>query len=100
MTFRHVVMFTWNDDLDPSYGDAVGVELSKLAELIPEIVSYRYGPDVGINDGNHDYVVVADFASRDDYLVYRDHPDHTSFIAAMIAGRVAARSAVQYEFDE
>lgn len=97
MTFRHVVMFTWSDDVDPSHSEAVGTELSKLPKLIPEIVAYHHGPDAGINEGNFDYVVVADFASRADYLVYRDHPEHRAVIAAMITGRVAARAAVQYD---
>lgn len=97
MTFRHVVMFTWNDDVAPSHGEVAGNALSTLPGLIPEIVAYHHGPDAGINEGNADYVVVADFASRDDYLVYRDHPDHKSVIAAVIAGRVAARSAAQYD---
>ncbi|MET0910019.1 MAG: Dabb family protein [Ilumatobacteraceae bacterium] len=97
MTFRHVVMFTWNDDVDPAHADAVGAALATLPGLIPEIAAYRHGPDAGVNEGNFDYVVVADFATRDDYLVYRDHPDHRAFIAAMITGRVAARAAVQYD---
>jgi len=98
--FRHVVMFRWNDDVDPSYGDAVGAELSKLPGLIPEIAAYHHGPDARVNEGNFDYVVVADFASQDDYLVYRDHPDHAVVIAAMIAGRVASRGAVQYDIPD
>jgi hypothetical protein len=97
VTFRHVVMFTWNDDVDRSHSDAVGAALSTLPGLIPEISAYHHGPDAGVNEGNFEYVVVADFASRDDYLVYRDHPEHRAVIAEMITGRVAARAAVQYE---
>ncbi len=97
MTFRHVVMFTWNDDVDESHVAAVGAALSGLPGKIPEIAAYLHGPDAGINAGNFDYAVVADFASRDDYLVYRDHPDHRAVIAEMITGHVAARAAVQYE---
>jgi hypothetical protein len=49
-----------------------------------------------VNAGNFDYVVVADFDSVEGYVTYRDHLVHTAFIADMIAGRVAERSAVQY----
>jgi len=97
VTFRHVVMFTWGDDVEPSHSDAVGAALSTLPGLIPQIAAYHHGPDAGVNEGNFDYVVVADFASRDDYLLYRDHPEHQAVISAMIAGRVAARAAVQYD---
>jgi len=97
VTFRHVVMFTWNDDVDSAHPAAVGAALSTLPDLIPEIAVYRHGPDAGVNEGNFDYVVVADFASRDDYLVYRDHPEHRAVIAEMITGRVASRAAGQYD---
>ena len=99
MTFRHVVMFTWADDVDPSHVETVSTSLSTLPGLIPEIAAYDHGPDVGVNEGNFDYVVVADFASREDYLVYRDHPDHRAVIGAVITGRVGARAAVQYDLE-
>ena len=94
---RHVVMFRWADDVDDDHVAAVAAGLDELPAQIPEIVEYRHGPDVGINDGNFDYVVVGDFASADDYVVYRDHPVHRSFIERLIVGRVADRASVQYE---
>jgi hypothetical protein len=94
--FRHVVMFRWADDVDDGHVADVGARLDRLADTIEEIRSYRHGVDAGVNDGNFDYVVVADFDSVDDYLAYRDHPAHTAFIADVIAGRIDARAAVQY----
>ena len=94
---RHVVMFEWNDDVDGDHVTAAGRALTELAAAIPEVVEYRHGPDLGVNDGNFDYVVVADFDSVDDYVVYRDHPDHQALIGEYVAGRVARRAAVQYE---
>jgi len=84
------------------HGDAadvagVGAALDGLVEAIPEIGTYRHGPDAGVNEGNFDYVVVGDFASKDDYVVYRDHPEHQAMIKALIVGNVADRAAVQYE---
>ena len=45
-------------------------------------------------------MVVADFDSVDDYLVYRDHPDHRALIADLVTGHVATRAAVQYVIDD
>lgn len=95
--FRHVVMFRWNDTVDDAHVDAVATGLDRLPDEVPGIVSYQHGPDAGVNEGNYDYVVVGDFASADDYVVYRDHPAHRRFIDELIAGRVAERAAVQYE---
>lgn len=97
--FRHVVMFSWNDTVDAAYVATVGKQLDELPGLIPEIGAYLHGPDAAINAGNFDYVLVADFATVEDYLVYRDHPDHQAFIAKFIAGRLNSRSAVQYQVD-
>ena len=96
--FRHVVMFKWNDDVDADHIAAVSAGLDNLAATIEQIKGYLHGPDAGLNDQNYDYVVVGDFESADDYMVYRDHPVHREFIAELIAGRVGQRAAVQYEF--
>ncbi|HEY5663613.1 MAG TPA: Dabb family protein [Ilumatobacter sp.] len=95
--FRHVVMFKWTDDVDAAHVAAVSAALDGLVAAIPEIRSYRHGPDAGVNSGNYEYVVVGDFDSADDYVVYRDHPAHRAMIADLITGRVAERAAIQYE---
>ncbi len=92
-------MFRWNDDVDDAHVASVTAGLSTLPGLIPEILAYQVGVDAGIDEGNFDYVVVADFASSDDYVVYRDHPVHRAVIAELIAGRVAIRTAVQHRLD-
>lgn len=91
--FRHVVMFRWNEDVTIDEVSATGRALDALPALVPTIRDYRHGGDAGVNSGNFDYVVVADFDDVDGYLAYRDHPDHQ----ALIAARVADRAAVQFE---
>ncbi len=97
--FRHVVMFTWADDVDDEHVAAVSAGLDTLPPAIEQIKQYRHGPDLGLSDQNFDYVVVGDFDSADDYVVYRDHPVHTELIADLIAGRITDRAAVQYHID-
>ncbi|MFT6292733.1 MAG: hypothetical protein ACJAR2_003352 [Ilumatobacter sp.] len=50
-----------------------------------------------MTDGNFDYVVVGEYASANDYAVYRDHPDHKALIQQYIAPHISDRAAVQYE---
>lgn len=95
--FRHVVMFDWNDDVDEAHIALVGAGLDRLAREIPEVRAYRHGPDHGLTPDNFDYVVVGDFATVDDYIVYRDHPTHQTFISELIVGRLSRRAAVQFE---
>ena len=94
---RHVVIFEWNDDVDDAHVAAVAAGLDRLAATLPTVGEYRHGSDLGLAEGNADYVIVGDFDSLEDYVAYRDHPDHRAFIADLIAGRVKHRSAVQYE---
>lgn len=95
MGFRHVVMFRWNDAADDAGRRAVSDALALLPAQIPEILRYRFGPDVGLADGNWDFAVVADFADQAGYEVYRDHPVHQAVITDRIRPLVAQRAAVQ-----
>lgn len=97
MTIRHIALFSWNDDATPAQIAAVTTGLDALATIIPNLVRYEYGPDLCINDGNAQYAIVAEFASVDDYLVYRDHPDHQAFIVQAVRPISRQRTAVQFE---
>lgn len=93
---RHVVMFRFEDGTAAEDIAAVREALGGLPAAIPEIRAYRFGPDAGINDGNFEFAVTADFADEADYLVYRDHPQHRQVITELIAPHVAERAAVQF----
>lgn len=94
---RHVVVFSWKGGVTPEQIEGVSAALRRLPVVIPEIRDYRFGPDLGVNEGNADFVVVADFDSLDDYLVYRDHPDHRAVVNETIRPLLADRTAVQYQ---
>lgn len=94
---RHIVLFNWKDDTPADHVAAVTTALAQLPSKISQIKSYKFGPDLGVNPGNYQYVVAAEFDSVEDYLVYRDHPDHKAFIAEFTAPFVSTRAAIQYE---
>jgi hypothetical protein len=96
--FRHVVMFRLADDMTDDQKEALRAGLGRLPELIPEIRAYRFGADAGINEGNFDFVVTADFDDADAYLAYRDNPVHKQVVAERIAPFVTKRAAVQFEW--
>lgn len=95
--FRHVVLFRWTAEATDEQKQTVQDRLSGLPGLIPEIKSYSMGTDVGLNPGAYDFAVVADFADKDAYLVYRDQPDHRAIITQHITPIVAERAALQYQ---
>jgi hypothetical protein len=94
---RHCVMFRWKDEMPPAWVAEVEAALATLPAAIPTIASYSFGRDIGVNTGNYEFAVVADFATVDDYVVYRDHPEHKRVVAELIVPNIADRSAVQFE---
>jgi Stress responsive A/B Barrel Domain len=94
---RHCVMFRWKDGTSPATIGEVEAALAKLPDAIPAIAAYTFGRDIAVNSGNYEFAVVADFATLDDYLVYRDHPDHKQVIVDLIVPNIAERAAVQFE---
>jgi hypothetical protein len=86
------------DAIDAAHAfDEVAAALRELQELIPEIRSFKCGPDVGVNPGDWDFAVVAALDSIDDPTIYLDHPEHQRVITDLIAPIRADRAAVQYD---
>ena len=96
--FRHVVMVCFTDEMTDEDRAALRAGLGRLPDLIPEIRAYRFGDDVGINEGNFDFVVTADFDDAQGYLTYRDHPEHRQLVKGFLAPFVAKRASVQFEW--
>lgn len=90
-------MFTWKDGVGADHVAAAEAALAALCGVVPGIVSFRYGSDVGINPANADFAIVADFESADRYVGYRDHPEHQAFVANFVVDHAASRTAVQFE---
>jgi Stress responsive A/B Barrel Domain len=96
--FRHVVLFAWAEGTTTGQQEEVASRLVALPELISEIRAYSVGADVGVNPGNFDFAVVADFADQDGYLAYRDHPAHRAVVDQYVTPIVARRAAIQYRY--
>ena len=94
---RQCVMFRWKDNLPAGWITEVEAALATLPAAIPAIASYSFGRDIGVNPDNLEFAVVADFATVEDYVIYRDHPDHKRVVAELIVPNIAARSAVQFD---
>jgi hypothetical protein len=95
--FRHVVMFQWAEGTTTGQQQEVADRLAELPAVIPEIGTLSLGTDAGVNPGNFDFVVVGDFASKADYLAYRDHPAHRAVVDGYIKPILGGRAAIQYE---
>jgi Stress responsive A/B Barrel Domain len=95
---RHVVMFQWTPEASEEQKQRVAKELARLPSLVPSVRAFASGADVGVNQGNFDFAVAADFDDVDGYLAYRDDPEHRAMVEQFIRPVTARRAAVQFEF--
>jgi len=95
---RHVSLLTFSPDATDQQVAAIEVALSALPVRLPGLRAYAFGRDAGINPDQASFAVVADFDTVDDYVAYRDDPEHRRILGELIAPILAARTAAQYEF--
>jgi hypothetical protein len=96
---RHVAVFRWNPEAPPASVEAFASALGGLPALIPEIRSYRFGPDARLGlSANADFAVVADFDDAEGLAAYAHHPAHQDVIGRLLRPIVADRLAVQFTF--
>ena len=95
---RHVVLFRWKPEATEEQKARVATELSKLPLTVPSIRSFALGTDAGINQGNADFAVTADFDDEAGYLAYRDDPTHREVIRQHITPITAERTAIQFSY--
>lgn len=93
---RHVVMLHWQPGTSAEAVTAVTEAFAKLPGLIPEIKLYQFGPDLGLFEGNADYVLVAEFDNEEDFKHYSSHPDHIELMSAVTMPIMASFNAVQF----
>jgi hypothetical protein len=95
---RHTALFKWTAEATAEQKQAVAAELAALASTLPFVRGYLLGPDVGLNTGNFDFGVSADFEDEAGYFAYRDDPEHREIIKRTIAPILSQRVSVQFKY--
>lgn len=90
-------MLQWKPETTAATRDAIAAAIGQLPTRIDTIRSYVVGPDAGVDGGNYDLVIVADFDDVEGYVSYRDHPEHRRVITELVVPNLAARAAAQHE---
>jgi len=95
---RHTVLFKWTGAASEAQKSEAAARVATLPSLVPSVRAFAAGPDVGLNEGNFDFAVAADFDDEAGYLAYRDDPGHREIVAKFITPILAQRAAAQYKF--
>lgn len=96
---RHVVMFNWKPEASESDKQAVRDGLAELPDKISAIRRYQFGDDLGLAEGNFEFVLVADFDDQRGYQAYMNDATHQAVIRDLIKPIAAGRAAVQHSVD-
>lgn len=96
---RHVALFRWKPQTSAEDVSKIEAALHQLPDKIPCLQSYRFGRDLGIQDGNADFAVVADFVDEEGLRTYAEHPEHQAILKQLIRPITANREAIQYVID-
>ncbi len=96
---RHVALFRWKPEATAEDVSKIEAALRQLPAKIPSILSYRFGRDLGVQDGNADFALVADFTDEAGLVTYANHPDHQIVLQNLIRPITAQREAIQYVID-
>jgi hypothetical protein len=96
--FRHIAMFRWTPEATLEQKETAAAQVALLPTFIDSLRVFASGPDAGVNAGNFEFAVTADFDNLEGYLAYRDDPRHREIIAKYITPILADRAAIQYEF--
>ncbi len=90
---RHIALFRWKEGvpLDPA---AIVRKLTTIAEGM-NALHFEAGPALELGHPTYDFAVVADFATAEDYLAYREDPGHRSYVNDVLLPAAADVAAIQ-----
>ena len=92
---RHGVLLKWKPGTTDDQIREVEDNLSRMPDLIPFIRRYERGRDLDVT-GSHDFAIIADFDTTDDYRRYADQPDHLTVTRELIGPILESIARVQY----
>ena len=68
--------------------------------MLRHVALFRWKPQAtaadGVQEGNADFALVADFIDAEGLKTYSNHPDHVEAVKNLIRPIVAKREAIQY----
>lgn len=95
MRIRHVALYRWVPDLPADHIERVRDAFDELGARFPD-VAHHHGSDLGVSGDGFDYVVIADFASIEQWRTYRDDPAHVLLVEELLHDAVAERAGGQF----
>jgi hypothetical protein len=96
---RHIVLFRWKPGTSQQSLESLEHALAGMPKLCPSIRRYRFGRNLGLQEGGFDFGIVADFADAAAWREYWANEAHQKLIAEKVRPIVAERVALQLELE-
>ncbi|MFC9935915.1 Dabb family protein [Glutamicibacter sp. NPDC127525] len=92
----HVWGMTFNDHATAQRREEFLQAMAELPALTGETASFKAGADIGLNPGNSDVTIVAEFTDAQAWRNYIDAPAHQEFIEKHVNPLCASWNAIQF----
>jgi hypothetical protein len=93
----HVWSMSFTEDTTDEQRTAFVTAMTALPSQIDGVESFRSGVDLGLNPGNSEVVIVAEFADTDAWRAYLEAPAHVAFVEDHVNPLCASWGAIQFE---
>ena len=93
----HVWSMSFTEQATTEQRAAFVAAMSALPSQIHGVASFRSGVDLGLNPGNYDVSIVAEFADEQAWRAYIDAPAHVAFVENHVTPLCASWGAIQMD---
>lgn len=93
---KHIVMWTFKDEVGEADKLEMKRKLEALKGLVPTLMDIEIGMDVAGKEASMDMVLYSEFASMDDLQAYATHPEHLK-VVGFVKPLVCERAVVDYQ---
>jgi hypothetical protein len=94
---RSVTLIRFKPGTDAAAREAVRQAYLQLPGRIPGLLRIQPGLDLGLLEDTADLAVVAEFATREDFLAYAQHPAQMELIFPVCGPVMAGYTTLQHE---
>jgi hypothetical protein len=93
----HVWSMSFTEDTTDEQRTAFVDAMTALPSQIDGVESFRSGVDLGLNPGNSEVVIVAEFSDADAWRAYLAAPAHVAFVEDHVTPLCASWNAIQFD---
>jgi hypothetical protein len=92
----HIWSMSFIEEATTEQREAFIAAMSQLPAKIAGVESFRSGTDLGLNPGNSDVAIVAEFPDGNAWKAYIEAPAHVAFVENHVIPLCAAWGAIQF----